>query len=132
GGEKVLLRLETTGFRYHSPNVLSGAVLVLGLVLLPLLCWWSALGRLFAFLERTAQSRLRLRLPEQTVTSSRPRLRELLSALIDRLPASLPPYLGLLVTSALFTALSLGKTLVGSDLDLFLVPAAVSAGLVVA
>jgi hypothetical protein len=130
--ERLKLRLEASGFRYHSANTLSGAVLLLGLVFAPLFFLCSPLGRALTFLEWRIADRLRRTHRDGNGETPRTRARALLAALIERLPGSILPYLALVGTSALLTLLALGKTVVAADLDLFLVPVSVSVGLVVA
>lgn len=133
GADRLVLRVESAGFRYHSPEALTPAVLMLGLVLLPLGLFGSSLGRALAFLERRLAERLRRTSPPRTFGARRAhRASTLLAGLSEKLPASFLPYFGLVSASSLFTLLALGKTLLAAELDLVLILAGASAGLVVA
>lgn len=130
GTEKLTLELESSGFRYHSANVLGRAVLLVGLVLAPFLFLWSPLGRVLAFLERRVAERLRgARVQPPPRDRRLARAQGLLTGLAHRLPGSFLPYFGLVAASTLFTLLALGKVLIARELDLLLLPLGATGGL---
>lgn len=132
GSEQLAVRVEADGFRYHSAQTLGPAVLLLGLFLAPFLALWSPFGRLLAFLERRVGERLRSGRAPLPGEPPETRARRLLGAVSRQLPSSFLPYLGLVAISSLFTLVALGNSIVARELDLFVVPAGLLAGLFVA
>jgi NADH:ubiquinone oxidoreductase subunit H len=133
GAEQVPLRLDSAGFRYHSPQTLRTAVLLIGLALAPLLVLLSPVGRWLVFLERRVSERLRAGRVIRPAVEQRPwRVRSLMAGLGRQLPSSFLAYFAWVAVSALFSLLALGKSIVAPELDLLVVTAGASTSLIFA
>lgn len=134
GPEQLALRLDSAGFRYHSPNTLGPAALLMGLFLVPLLLMGSPLGRLLMILERRMSDRLRAGHLEERASGERRLSRSgaLLSGLSQQLPSSFIAYFAWVAITSLFTFLALGKTIVAAELDLLVIGLGMGASLFVA
>lgn len=121
GPDSLALRVDAGGFRYSAPETLLPALFV-ALVLLggfTLAC--SPLGRWVSLFERRVGERLRR---TRSNTSAGGALDALKSLLADQLPESFLPYLAIVGFCALFSLLSLSRSVIWLELDVLLLPAA--------
>ncbi len=132
GPDSLVLRVDSSGFRYSSPDTLRPAIFVIGLVLGLCLFLLSPLGRWLGVLERSLSERLRgtSRARSGSAKTFHPG-RALGALLSSELPESFLSYLALVAGSALVCLLSLGRSVIAAELDVAVVPAATLSGLVV-
>lgn len=121
GPDSMALRVDSSGFRYSAPETLLPALFVALLLLGAFGLAASPIGRWLSLFERRVGERLRA----SRSNGSQPRIRDALGSLLaEQLPESFLPYLSIVGFCALFSMLSLSKSVIWIELDVLLLPAA--------
>ncbi|MGC4090293.1 MAG: hypothetical protein QM756_20930 [Polyangiaceae bacterium] len=132
GPDSLALRVDSSGYRYSSPDTLLPSLFAIGLLLAVFGVVQSPLGRWLSLFERRLSERLReSRVTASVVRRDVPLWRAFKSLLAQQLPESFLPYLVVVGASSLFSLLSLSKSVIWAELDVVLLPAVTLTGLFV-
>ncbi len=121
GPDSLAVRVDSSGFRYSAPETLLPALFVAFVLLGSFALASSPVGRWLSLFERRLGERLRT---SRSNATARRALDALKSLLAEQLPESFLPYLAIVGFCALFSMLSLSKSVIWLELDVLLLPAA--------
>lgn len=121
GPDSLAVRVDSSGFRYSAPETLLPGLFVAFVLLGSFVLAASPAGRWLSLFERRLSERLRA---SRSNATARPALDALRSLLAEQLPESFLPYLAIVGFCALFSMLSLSKSVIWLELDVLLLPAA--------
>lgn len=121
GPDSLAVRVDAGGFRYSAPETLLPALFVAFVLLGAFTLASTPLGRWLSLFERRVGERLRR---SRSNASAGRALDALKSLLADQLPESFLPYLAIVGFCALFSLLSLSRSVIWLELDVLLLPAA--------
>lgn len=131
GSEPLALRVDSSGFRYSSPETLVPALVVFGALFATFMALCSPLGRWLTRFERRLSERLRSE-PSAAGAKQAPSAARAFKALLGhQLPESFLPYLALVGACAVFSLLALSRSVIWTELDALLLPAVTLSGLCV-